>query len=82
VLREQKKYAEAEQLLRPAADIADETLPPQSPFRKGAYRALGSLYDAWHAAEPDGGYGAKAQEWRAKLAALEPTTQPAAQPAN
>jgi hypothetical protein len=25
------------------------------------------LYDAWHAAEPDKGYAAKASEWRAKL---------------
>jgi hypothetical protein len=31
-----------------------------------------ALYEAWHGAEPDKGYDAKAAEWRAKSAAPEP----------
>ena len=34
-----------------------------------------SLYSAWHAAEPEEGYDAKAAEWRAKLP-QEATSQP------
>jgi len=40
--------------------------------------ALIELYDAWHAAEPNKGYDAKAAEWRGKLAV---TSKPASQPA-
>jgi len=32
-----------------------------------ATQALADLYDAWHAAEPEHDYDAKAAEWRAKL---------------
>ena len=32
-----------------------------------AIQRVVDLYDAWHAAEPDLGYEAKADEWRAKL---------------
>ena len=38
---------------------------------------LADLYDAWHAAEPQGGYDARAAEWRAKAAERQAATQAA-----
>ena len=55
--------------------------PPNQPRRKlNAQQRIVKLYQAWDAAEPDQGYAEKAAEWRAKLAELEATTQPAVSP--
>jgi len=37
-----------------------------------AIQSLADLYEAWHAAEPNQGYDAKAAEWRAKLESTDP----------
>ena len=50
----------------------DEAAGRQPPNARRPLTLLVELYVAWHAAEPDQGYDAKAAELRAKL----PTTQP------
>jgi len=52
------EFAAAEALLLATCERSRET---------GVARDLAELYDAWHAAEPDGGYELKAAEWRAAL---------------
>ncbi len=42
--------------------------PDATDLRKAeALERIVNLYEAWHAAEPDEGYDAKAAEWRAKV---------------
>ena len=46
----------------------EAAIPPQGKVRIGeALERLVELYTAWHAAEPDKGYDAKAVEWQQKL---------------
>ena len=40
---------------------------PDNEYTKQAIESFVNLYTAWHEAEPDKGYDAKAEEWRAKL---------------
>ena len=62
----QKRFAEAEPLL---VDGYEKMEPPaKSANRKSeALQRVVDLYLAWHEAEPDQGYDAKAAEWQAKL---------------
>ena len=62
------RYAEAEPLLRDAADQCDRSEPSRRKHWKTLVEESVRLYDAWSAAEPDKGYDAKVAEWRAKLA--------------
>ena len=62
-----QRFGEAETELLEAYEGYVETRGRDHRYTKGAVEALVDLYDAWHAAEPDQGYDAKAAEWRAKL---------------
>ena len=63
----QAKFAEAEPRL--VEGYEKMTPPPHIANRKQqALERIIKLYDAWHAAEPNQGYDAKAAEWRARLA--------------
>ncbi|MCW5775747.1 MAG: serine/threonine protein kinase [Phycisphaeraceae bacterium] len=63
-----ERYAEAEPLASEAHAIFATALGNQNQHTHSVVGHLADLYDAWHAAEPDAGYDAKAAEWRAKLA--------------
>ncbi len=77
------QYAEAEALLLAAQGTVGESPRASRNTIRGVLQGLVELYEAWHAAEPDQGYDAKASEWRAKLEQWQATTQPAAtQPAS
>ncbi len=71
-LTRQANFKEAEPLLV-EADVGLNKDPREIPERARAGRLrearerIVNLYDAWHAAEPEQGYDAKAAEWRAKL---------------
>lgn len=62
-----KRYADAEAELLAAQEGFSNTLGIDHRRTKGTIEALIDLYDAWHEAEPDKGYDAKAAEWRTKL---------------
>ncbi len=73
---ERFEQAEAE-LLETHPMFEDSGVPIRIPenFRKHTRKlaeAFVDLYEAWHAAEPDAGYDAKAAEWRAKLPDTDP----------
>ena len=51
-----------------------------NPQRWARMTSLSHVYRAWHELEPDKGYDQKADEWRAKLAEWQASTQPATQP--
>ncbi len=68
---------------RMAGESPGQTLQATALVHEAYLRLVGDgddLYEAWHAAEPDKGYDAKAAEWRAKLQVLDATSQPAAVP--
>ena len=73
-----KRFEQAEdQLLEALAMYEDTSVPITHPphfeeFTNDLAAAGADLYDAWHTAEPDAGYDAKAAEWRAKLPDTEP----------
>jgi serine/threonine protein kinase len=67
VLRDMKRYAEAEKDALEAQDILTKSLGPAHPRTIDNEKVLVELYVAWNAAEPGKGYGAKADEWRARL---------------
>lgn len=80
VLTTVNRFREAEAALLPAAESLKASPPsPVATSLTGiaAHRAV-RLYDAWHIAEPDKGYDAKAAEWRARLAEWQASTQPSA----
>ncbi|MHC5028805.1 MAG: tetratricopeptide repeat protein, partial [Planctomycetota bacterium] len=63
-----------EQLLQVQGMLEDTAVPIQNVtwFKKESIRlaeAFVDLYEGWHAAEPDAGYGAKAAEWLVRLEA-------------
>jgi tetratricopeptide (TPR) repeat protein len=70
-LAAQGRFAEAEPLLLAGqAGLAERvaSIPPQARNRvTESVARLVNFYSAWHAAEPDAGHDARAQEWRAKL---------------
>ena len=66
------------QLLEAYKAMKGKPVAPNHRKREALWR-IADLYHAWHVAEPDKGYDAKAAEWRAKLpAASRPATQPTA----
>ncbi|MCG3128052.1 MAG: Serine/threonine-protein kinase PknD [Phycisphaerae bacterium] len=69
-----QRFAEAEPLLTDAADrlLARSYAPPR--LKKLVRDALLSLYTAWHAADPTGGYEQKAATWQARFAPPPPTS--------
>ena len=76
------RHEEAEALLMESYDGLSATFGPTHERTIGLIERLVDLYTAWHAAEPDSGYDAKAAEWRGRLEAWQVTTQPAeSQPA-
>lgn len=69
------RWSEAEEQMLTAQTLFDQVSPPPIWLAKRFFGAFESLYDAWHAAEPDKGYDMKAAAWRARQdeAAQEPT---------
>ncbi len=68
-LMDLERFEQAEEVLLEAHAARESFLRESTEYRStGASHAkhLVALYDAWHAAEPEGGYDAKAAEWRAK----------------
>ena len=66
-----QRYEEAETALLEAHELITAALGPHHWRTTEQIQSLINLYSAWHEAEPDKGYDAKAAEWRAKLP--EPT---------
>ncbi len=58
---------EAEPLLIDSANSLMENDKARYDRTTEAIQRVVDLYEAWHAAEPDQGYDAKADEWQAKL---------------
>ncbi len=73
------EYAEAEPLLLKAWEALKDHADAPAERRRDALERIVRLYDAWHAAEPQGGHGEKAAQWREKLTSLRSTTQPTSQ---
>jgi non-specific serine/threonine protein kinase/serine/threonine-protein kinase len=69
------RFALAEANLMEAHSIFVETRGAAHEDTQGCVQGLVDLYDAWHAADPDGGYDARAAAWRDVLA--ESTESPA-----
>ena len=63
--RSRKEQQQAE--LLDAYESILRSVGSEHPRSQRPVSALVDLYDAWHEAEPDNGYDAKAAEWRAKL---------------
>lgn len=61
------RYQDAEEALVEAYEILMGSVGPENQYTIGAVESFADLYTAWHEAEPDKGYDAKAAEWRAKL---------------
>jgi len=61
------RYNEAEADLVEAYEILMGSVGPENEYTIGVVESFADLYTAWHEAEPDKGYDAKAAEWRAKL---------------
>jgi tetratricopeptide (TPR) repeat protein len=74
-----RKYDDAEPLL---LEGYSKLQPPPgfhtSRRKREALERIERLYAAWHAAEPEQGYDAKAAEWRAKHEEWRASTQPSA----
>ncbi len=72
-MAKQSKFTEAEPLLIESANALMENYKARYDRTNEAIQRVVDLYEAWHAAEPGKGYDAKADEWRAKLPARQPT---------
>lgn len=57
------RYADAAKVLENAYEIFEATVGPKHPRTRGTVRLLGSLYDRWHAAEPDAAREEAAKRW-------------------
>lgn len=75
-LAAQQNYMEAEPLLTESYAALERN--PQTPRERllDALPRVVRLYEAWDTAEPNTGKTEKADEWRARLEAAQPTTQP------
>ena len=62
-----ERYVDAEAALLEAHRILETARGAKHERTMKVVKSFTDLYDAWHAAEPGKGYGAKAAEWRAKL---------------
>ncbi len=74
-----ERFVEAEPELLEAHSGFVASLGDDHPASTGTAESLAELYDAWHEAEPDKGYDAKAAEWKSKLEAADkaPAEEPA-----
>ena len=61
------RYEDAEEALEEAYEILMGSVGPENEYTIGLLESFADLYTAWHEAEPDKGYDAKAAKWRAKL---------------
>jgi serine/threonine protein kinase/Tfp pilus assembly protein PilF len=64
------RFAEAEALLLDTVEELDQNQSAPPGLHRGCLEGLVKLYDARHAAEPDGGDDARAAAWRTRLDAL------------
>ncbi len=80
MLTAQGKLKEAEDLLLPAAAIADAKLPERHMLKGKLPEKLAKLYRAWDQAEPGKGFDVQAAEWQAKFEKWQASTQPASAP--
>lgn len=71
VLRKLTRFEEAEQALLEAERVTSAQESPTASEQQACYEELAALYEAWHAADPTGGYDVKAAEWEARLTALD-----------
>ena len=62
------RHADAELLQRDATEQCERSQSSRRLHWRTVLEQWVALYDAWHAAEPDQGYDAKAAAWRAKMA--------------
>jgi tetratricopeptide (TPR) repeat protein len=62
-----ERFTLAEANLLEAHPIFVESRGPTHPDTLGCVQGLADLYTAWHDADPQAGYDAKADEWRARL---------------
>ena len=76
---EEGRYKAAETNLLESHEIARKARGATHRETLACARALADFYSAWHAAEPNKGYDAKAAHWKAALDAA--STEPAAAPA-
>ena len=67
-----EKLREAETILIELANALQEDDTASKDDKTEAIQRVVDLYEAWHAAEPDAGHDAKADEWRAKLPKAQP----------
>lgn len=67
-----QRFTDSEEYALEAHAILEAALGPTHERTIGVVKQLAELYDAWHASEPDNGYDAKAAQWRARLAELQP----------
>jgi tetratricopeptide (TPR) repeat protein len=74
------QFAEARTLLTEADARLRSAGNVPARLQQRLYDGFVELYEAWHAAEPEQGYDAKAAEWRAKRAEWQASTQPATEP--
>ena len=64
-----ERFAEAVATIDEARALLEASLGPQHPRSIEARRGLVQAYEAWHAADPDGGHDAEVAKWKATLPA-------------
>jgi eukaryotic-like serine/threonine-protein kinase len=77
-LAKMTRFRQSEEQALEAYAIVNAALGPSHDRTKALIQQLADLYDAWHAAEPDQGYDAKAEQWRARLPQQEEDPTPEA----
>lgn len=70
------EFDAAQSNLTEAYEIVREARGATSPDRRAALTGLVELFASRHAAEPDKGYGQRANEWRSKFQEWKASTQP------
>jgi len=68
-----EKLREAETILIELGNAVVGDSTSSDDDKTEAIQRVVDLYEAWHVAEPDQGYDAQADEWRARLPARQPT---------
>ena len=71
IARDQKRFADAEIELMQAHQTSAAAVGGGPRMRRLSAEALAENYAAWHAAQPGGGYDAKAAEWKAKAQSVK-----------
>ena len=65
------RFEEASPLVLESYQIIESSLGTDHPLTKSIVTELAVIHETWHEAEPDGGYDAKAAEYRALLEKLK-----------